>query len=201
MCREAGRRGLRLACGFNHRRFEAVDFAHRLVESGKIGDVKGVKAYSGHPGGKEFAHSWVHEMSITGGGSLVDNGIHILDLVRYLGGEFESAAGFTAHLLWPFEAEDNAFALFRAADGRVASVHASWTEWRGARFRIEVIATRGYVEASYPPMRVEWGVAEAPGEKVRKHVELFTSVQMRKQLRGGRAPVVAKFAGQHLAFP
>src|SRR5258706_12525469 len=125
MCREAGRRGLRLACGFNHRRFEAVDFAHRLVESGKIGDVKGVKAYSGHPGGKEFAHSWVHEMSITGGGSLVDNGIHIL--ASQVPNEVEdvnavvdqAAAGFTAHLLWPFEAEDNAFALFRASDGRV----------------------------------------------------------------------------------
>ncbi len=49
-------------------------------------------------------------------------------------------------------------------------------------------------------MRVEWGVADAPGEKVRKHVELFTAVQMREQLRGGRSTIVASFADELAAF-
>jgi predicted dehydrogenase len=144
--------------GFNHRYFPSMAFAKQLIESGRIGDVIRVHAYAGHPGGKEFGPKWVTDGAVTGGGSLVDNGIHILDLTRFfLGGEVESGKGYTKNLVWPFErAEDNSFALFQSTNGAVAYVHASWTEWRGYYFSVETVGTRGYVKASYPPMLAEY---------------------------------------------
>src|SRR5205823_6231723 len=144
ICAAAESRGVLLKTGFNHRYFPAMAFARDLIAAGRIGDVVAVRAYAGHPGGREFGHAWVHDGSITGGGSLVDNGIHILDLTRFFLGEAElqAAQGYAANLVWPFDnAEDNGFALFRAAGGAIAYVHASWTDWRGYRFSIEATGT------------------------------------------------------------
>jgi predicted dehydrogenase len=201
ICAAAEARSLLVKTGFNHRHFRSMAFARRLLDSGRIGDVRSVQAYAGHPGGAEFGHAWVHDASVTGGGALVDNGIHVLDLVRFLGGDFESASGIAASHLWPFApAEDNAFALFRAADGRVASVHASWTEWRGYRFHVEVTGTRGFVRASYPPMLAEWGAAAEPGLRARRRVELFPRFQVTERLRGWRSTIVASFVEEMEAF-
>ncbi len=104
MCDAADSAGVLIKTGFNHRYFPSMAFAKKLIESGRIGEVIRVQAYAGHPGGKEFGPKWVTDGAVTGGGSLVDNGIHILDLTRYfLGGDVVTGKGYVRNLVWPFE--------------------------------------------------------------------------------------------------
>jgi predicted dehydrogenase len=201
MCAAAERCGVLLKTGFNHRRYPPMAFAHRLIQSGAIGEPIAAQAYAGHPGGREFGHEWVHEAAVTGGGCLVDNGIHILDLVRYLFGEVERAVGYTANLIWPFEAaEDNAVGLFRAAGGQVAQVHASWTDWKGYRFWVQVTGTRGYMRAVYPPMLVEWGQTPGPGIRAKRRFEVFPAMQVQERLRTWRWTMVNSFVEELTDF-
>ncbi|MCI0396177.1 MAG: Gfo/Idh/MocA family oxidoreductase [Chloroflexi bacterium] len=202
MCAAAEAHGVLLKTGFNHRYFPAMAFARRLIDDGRIGEIITVQAYAGHPGGVEFGHDWVHDSAVTGGGSLVDNGIHILDLTRFfLDDPVVSATGYIANLVWPFgNAEDNGYALFRTAGGKVAQVHASWTQWRGYRFWVEIFGTRGYVKASYPPMMAEWGQMPEPGIRTKRRWNLFPAFQIRERLKGWRWTVVQSFVEEMSLF-
>jgi len=194
MCAAAEAAGVQLKTGFNHRYFPAMGFVRRLIDSGKLGEVVRVKARGGHGGGDEFGPSWITDPEVTGGGSLVDNGIHLLDLVRFMIGEVDRAKGYVDNLVWPFDgAEDNSFALFRTATGAIASVEASWTDWQGYHFSVEVCGTRGWALASYPPMWVKWGEMAEPGAATRRHVERFPLFQVNERLRGWRWTIVRSF--------
>ncbi len=197
LCTAAETRGVLLRTGFNHRFFPAMMLAKQAIEDGRIGEVVSVQARAGHPGGKELGHAWVVDRAVTGGGSLVDNGIHILDLTRFFLGEINAAKGYVANLVWTAPAvEDNGFALFRTATGAVAQVHASWTEWRGYRFSIECVGTRGFVRASYPPMLTVWGTLRGPGERAKKRYEIFPLLQVQERLRSWRWTIVRSFVAE-----
>jgi predicted dehydrogenase len=204
MCTIAEKRGVLLKTGFNHRYFPSMAFAKQLIESGRIGEVIRVHAYAGHPGGKEFGPKWVTDGAITGGGSLVDNGIHILDLTRFfMGGHVEigKGKGYVANLVWPFErAEDNSFALFQSSNGAIAYVHASWTEWRGYFFSVETVCTRGYVKASYPPMLAEWGEIAEPGLRAKRRYNIFPKFQILERLKSWRWTIVRSFVEEMSDF-
>jgi predicted dehydrogenase len=203
MCDVAQQCGVLLKTGFNHRYFPSMAFAKRLIQSGRIGEIIRVHAYAGHPGGKEFGPNWVTDGAITGGGSLVDNGIHILDLTRFFLGdvELQTGKGYVANLVWPFEqAEDNSFALFQSPTGAVAYVHASWTEWRGYYFSVEAQGTRGYVRASYPPMLAEWGEIPQPGVRAKRRYNLFPKFQVLERLKSWRWTIVQSFVEEMTDF-
>jgi predicted dehydrogenase len=203
MCEAAEKKGVLIKTGFNHRYFPSMAFAKKLIDSGRIGKVISVHAYAGHPGGKEFGPKWVTDGDVTGGGSLVDNGIHILDLTRFFLGDVDvtTGKGYVANLIWPFEkAEDNSFALFHAPNGAIAYVHASWTEWRGYFFSVETICTRGYVRASYPPMLAQWGETPEPGIRAKKHLELFPMFQIQERLKTWRWTIIESFVQEMTDF-
>jgi predicted dehydrogenase len=142
-----------LATGFNYRFYPAIVKAREILDSGLIGDLDHIRSYTGHPGGNEFTHPWVHELDVMGGGSLMDNGIHLIDLTRYFLDEVAEVKGYATDSVWGFTGcEDNGFAVLKSANGKIASLQASWSEWRGYRFHIEIYGTRGCVRASYPPM-------------------------------------------------
>lgn len=196
LCETAEAAGLLLRTGFNHRFFPAMAWARRTIDEGKIGDVVSVRASAGHPGGREFGHPWVVDATVTGGGSLVDNGIHILDLTRFFLGEVSTAKGYVANHVWSFPAaEDNGFALFRAPSGGIAQVHASWTEWRGYRFAVECVGTRGFVRASYPPMLAVRVTLREQG-RAGKRYELFPWLQIQERLHSWRWTIVRSFVAE-----
>lgn len=197
MCETAEARGLQLRTGFNHRYFPSMAKARQMIEHGDIGKIIIAKAYAGHPGGAEFGHEWVHDGRVTGGGSLVDNGIHILDLLRFFIGDVTTATGYKTNLVWDFpDAEDNGFALFRTKDGAVAQLQASWTEWRGYRFWVEVVGTKGYVRASYPPMWLESGLTPEPGIRAKRKIDLFPAFQVRERLYSWSWTIVESFKAE-----
>lgn len=197
MCLAAEENGVLLKTGFNHRYFRSIVRAKEIASSGRIGKIVSVRAYAGHPGGREFGHAWVQDGSVTGGGALIDNGIHILDLTRFFLADVDRAQGYAMNLVWPFpSAEDNGIGLFRTPGGAVAQVHASWTEWRGYRFSIEANGTRGYVRASYPPMLLEYGQLAAAGETAKRRFELFPMFQALERLRGWQWTILQSFVAE-----
>jgi predicted dehydrogenase len=199
---EAARAAKRhLATGFNYRFYPAIVTARRILDSGRIGELDHIRSYAGHPGGSEFTHPWVHDVKVMGGGALVDNGIHILDLTRYYLGEVAEVKGFRTGHVWGFEGcEDNAFALLKNAQGRIAQLQASWSEWRGYRFWIEVFGTRGCVRASYPPMLAQATWFEKPGDAPRRERFLYPALQVNERLKSYRYTVVGSFIEEFGCF-
>jgi predicted dehydrogenase len=141
----AGSAGRLLKVGFNHRHHPAIAAARRLVEQRAIGNVFAIRALYGHGGRPGYEREWRADPARSGGGELLDQGVHVVDLARWFIGEIAQAQGFVGTYHWPIRpVEDNAFALLRATNGGVVSFHTSWTQWKNT-FRFEVVGTGGYL--------------------------------------------------------
>jgi len=157
----AARTGAKLKTGFNHRHHPAIGKAHALAESGHIGRLLWLRCRYGHGGRAGYAQEWRAQPAESGGGELLDQGIHALDLFRWFVGEFSEVSAVLARAFWPMAVEDNAFCTLRTAAGQVASLHASWTQWKNL-FSFEVFGERGYLVVeglggSYGPERLVIG--------------------------------------------
>jgi len=142
------RSGKILKTGFNHRHFRNVLKARELLDSGRIGKTTFLRSRTGHGGGEHMLRSWFWNKEMAGGGTFLDNGVHLLDLTRWFLGEIREAKGYAATLFWPIEIEDNGFGLFKTADGKVAFVHSSWTEWFGYMY-VELYGEKGGEQVVY----------------------------------------------------
>jgi predicted dehydrogenase len=170
MLATAHAQGVRLMTNFNHRRHDHNLRAKELLERGLIGRPMFIRGRIGHgrfvvgdsPAGEGrllCEDSWYTDIRQAGGGALIDNGVHLFDLARwFFDDEFVEAQGTVTRNLDVIErlpdrrvgvkhrseCEDNGFGLFRTADGRVASVHSSWTQWQGYLF-LEIFGTHGCI--------------------------------------------------------
>lgn len=196
MAEAAARAGKALAIGFNQRHFPNVAFLKALIDDGKLGRISRVAAYAGHPGPPEHHSPWESDPGATGGGALMDNGIHLIDHVRYLGGEFDEVSGVRSSEVWDKGAEDNASVLLAANDGRSADLRVSWTEWRGYRFWIEVYGDLGVGRASYGPMYAQATYAATPGGTSRTERRFFPSIALREKLVGWQTTVQRTFEAE-----
>lgn len=144
---EARHPGLKLKFGFNHRYHESVREAYDIVQSGRLGQLLWLRGIYGKSGGRGFEEIWRSKRGIAGGGILLDQGIHMLDLFRLFCGEFEEVRSFVGTFCWPIDVEDNAFVLLRNAEGQVAFLHSSSTHWKHT-FLLEICLTGGYLTIS-----------------------------------------------------
>ena len=141
-------RGLALKVGYNHRYHPALQKAHEIWGSGKLGRLHFLRCVYGHGGRAGYEREWRTKAESAGGGQLLDQGVHALDLFRWFAGEFVEVKAVSDTCYWPIAPlEDNIFALLRNAEGCVAQLHASWTSWKNT-FRFEVSAEHGYLSAS-----------------------------------------------------
>ena len=194
-------RGLTLATGFNQRHFPNLTWVKDALDAGRIGRVTHLRAYAGHRGLPEFRSERERDPALLGGGALMDNGIHLIDHVRFLGGEFENVQGLASNAVWQLgRAEDNAVALLRSSDGRWALLHASWTEWSGYRFWIDVYGERGKARVWYGPLYAELIELQAPGQARRPRRRFFWRANLREKLGGWRATVEDSFVAELTEF-
>ena len=134
---------LKLKYGFNHRYHDSVREALEILKSGELGDVINLRGVYGKSQLITFDQtSWRTQRALAGGGVLLDQGIHIVDLLRLFAGEFSDVHSFISNSVWNHEVEDNAYALMRTADGKVAMLHSSASQWRH-RFGLEITLTKG----------------------------------------------------------
>ena len=146
--------GLRLATGFNHRFYPPVRDALKLVSSWAIGRVESVRLTIGHAATAEFLAGWHVDRAVSGGGTMMDNGVHACDLARKFLGEVVAATGYARDALGlPFGIESEAFALFRNHERGVAEVRSSWTLESGY-LTIEVRGATGFLKVETAPWRL-----------------------------------------------
>ncbi len=147
---EAARRNpqCKLMFGFNHRWHLGIQEAKRILDSGRLGEILWLRAVYGKSGAEAgFEQSWRSSREVCGGGILLDQGIHMLDLLRYFCGDFVEIKSMVSTAHWNVDVEDNAFALLRDAAGRVAMLHSSSTQWKH-RFNLEIYTTGGYLSVN-----------------------------------------------------
>ena len=133
-----------LKYGFNHRFHYSVMEAKAIIDSGRFGSVLCARGTYGKAGGLGFEKNWRLNKELAGGGILLDQGIHMLDLMRYLVGDFTQVKSFVENLYWQAPLEDNAFIIMKTADGKVAMVHSSATQWKH-KFSLDIFLEDGYL--------------------------------------------------------
>lgn len=137
--------GLRLMYGFNHRYHDSVQDALRIIRSGELGRIINLRGVYGKSKIITFTQSdWRTKREVAGGGVLLDQGIHMVDLMRLFAGEFIAVQSFVANSHWGYDVEDNAYALMRTADGVVGMLNSSATQWRH-RFHLDINLEKGSV--------------------------------------------------------
>lgn len=122
---------LKLMYGFNHRFHKSIVKAKEIIDSKKLGSIINMNGMYGKSQIITFNQDdWRTKREISGGGVLLDQGIHMVDLMRFFSGEFEEIYSFVNNDFWGFEVEDNAYALMKTQDGIVAMLHSSATAWK-----------------------------------------------------------------------
>jgi predicted dehydrogenase len=141
---EKRKSGLKLKYGFNHRYHDSVRDALAIVRSGELGRVLNLKGVYGKSQFISFGQDsdWRSDRKVAGGGILLDQGIHMVDLLRLFAGEFQDVHSFVSNAYWRHDVEDNAYALMRTKDGKVAMLHSSATQWRH-RFELDITLEKG----------------------------------------------------------
>jgi predicted dehydrogenase len=134
-----------LKYGFNHRYHYSVMEAKRIIDSGDMGKLLLMRGVYGKAGSIDYDKNWRNFKKLSGGGILIDQGIHMLDLMIYFNGQnFNKVQGKIFNSFWNVEAEDNAFIILESNNGVVASMHSSATQWRH-KFLLEMIFEEGYI--------------------------------------------------------
>jgi len=133
--------------GFNHRYHRSFQKARAILESGALSDLMFIRARYGHGGRKGYDEEWRAVPEISGGGEAVDQGVHLLDLAAWFLGDLSLVAGRAPTYFWNMPVEDNAFFLLESESGKVAFLHASWTEWKNL-FSFEIAGRTGKLEIS-----------------------------------------------------
>jgi len=136
---------LKLMYGFNHRYHESVQDALRIIQSGEMGKIINMRGVYGKSKLITFNQTdWRVKRAIAGGGVLLDQGIHMVDLMRLFAGEFTDVHSFISNNHWGHDVEDNAYALMRTEGGVVAMMNSSATQWRH-RFNLDINLEKGSI--------------------------------------------------------
>lgn len=116
--------------GFNLRYHPALQKAREIVDSGEMGELMFVRGRYGHGGRIGYDKEWRADPEISGGGELIDQGVHLIDLSRWFLGDFVSVEGFYRTYFWDMPVDDNSFLALRTQKQQMAWLHVSCTEWK-----------------------------------------------------------------------
>ena len=141
---EKRNKGTKLMFGFNHRYHPGVLRAKSIVDSGRLGNIIALRGIYGKSGGKKFRESWRNNFEISGGGILLDQGIHMLDLFNYFAGNFSNIKSLLSNDHWGFNVEDNAIVIMKNDLGQLGMLHSSSTSWKHM-FQLNIILEEGYL--------------------------------------------------------
>ena len=134
-----------LMYGFNHRHHASIKYMKKLVDDKEFGKILWMRGRYGKSVDETFYDNWRAKKELAGGGILIDQGIHMLDLLLHLGGNFDNVHASVSNLYWNLSVEDNVFAtLENTKTGLAASLHSTMTQWRHL-VSLEVFLEKGYL--------------------------------------------------------
>ncbi len=135
---------LRLKFGFNHREHYSVREAKKIIKNGTMGRLMWARGMYGKAGSENFEKEWRSSKEKAGGGILLDQGIHMIDLLNYFMGSFTKVKSFVTKSFWDIPLEDNAFAILKNNNNQHAIFHSSSTQWKHL-FKLELFFSEGYM--------------------------------------------------------
>lgn len=141
----AEQKGVLVHVGFNHRYHRAFRQARQIVDSGALGPLMFLRARYGHGGRIGYEKEWRARPELSGGGELIDQGVHLIDLARWFLGDFAEVQGYAHTYFWDMPVDDNAFLLLKTAQKQAAFLHASCTEWKNT-FSFELYGRVGKLQ-------------------------------------------------------
>lgn len=165
---EASKQKVVFKTGFTLRFHPGIQKIKSVIDEGSIGKILFISCRYGIAGRPGYEKEWRAIPEISGGGELIDQGIHILDLFRLFLGDFSNVCGSIGSLYWNTSVEDNALAILKTPSNQMASLHVSWTQWNNI-FSFEIFGTEGYaimngLGGPYGPEKVIIG-KKAPPDK------------------------------------
>ncbi|HXT71394.1 MAG TPA: Gfo/Idh/MocA family oxidoreductase [Vicinamibacterales bacterium] len=195
----------RVRTGFNHRYHPALLRARSIVEARGVGDLMFLRARYGHGGRVGYDREWRADPS-KGGGELIDQGVHLIDLSRWFLGEFSEISGFAHTYFWDMPVDDNAFMLLRTVTAQAAHLHVSCSEWKNL-FSMEIYGRTGKLQidglgGSYgterltfykmrpemgPPDTETWEFPGADDSWTREFAEFLEDIQLGRSPQPGLA--------------
>jgi predicted dehydrogenase len=143
----AEQHGVKVHVGFNHRYHRALRKAKAIVDSGALGELMFIRARYGHGARIGYDKEWRANPALSGGGELIDQGPHLIDLSRWFLGDFEDVQGFAHTYYWDMPVDDNGFMILKTPTQQVAFLHASCTEWKNL-FSMEIYGRVGKLDIS-----------------------------------------------------
>ncbi len=154
----AAKTGAKVRIGYNHRFHPALQKAREIVDSGVLGPLMFMRGRYGHGGRKGYDREWRADPKLSGGGELIDQGVHLIDLASWFFGDFTTIEGHASTLFWDMKVDDNAFLSLRTAAGQTAWLHVSCSEWKNL-FSLEIYGRDGKLAldglgGSYGPERL-----------------------------------------------
>jgi predicted dehydrogenase len=138
----AKKAGVTVKVGFNHRFHPAFLKAREIFDSGVLGPMMFIRGRYGQGGRLGMEKEWRGDPQIAGGGEMLDQGVHLIDLSRWFLGDFSQVMGTVTNYFWKWQVEDNGFAMLRTPGGQIAWLHASCTEWKNL-FSFEIYGKVG----------------------------------------------------------
>ncbi|MEP6835799.1 MAG: Gfo/Idh/MocA family oxidoreductase [Gemmatimonas sp.] len=154
------RSGKLVRVGFNHRYHPALLKAQEMVDGGMLGPMMFVRGRYGHGGRVGYDREWRADAALSGGGELIDQGVHLIDLARRFLGEFTRIEGHAQTSYWDMPVDDNAFLTLQTAAAQTAFLHVSCSEWKNL-FSLEIYGRAGKLSidglgGSYGVERLTW---------------------------------------------
>jgi len=141
----AKRNNVFVKVGFNHRFHPALQKAKQLVDSGEVGPLMFIRGRYGHGGRRGYEKEWRAIPEKSGGGELIDQGVHLIDLSRWFLGDLDLIEGFAHTYFWDMPVDDNAFLMLKNKNDQVAWLHVSCTEWKNM-FSFEIYGKTGKLQ-------------------------------------------------------
>jgi predicted dehydrogenase len=138
---------VKVRVGFNHRYHRALLKAKEIVDFGGLGELMFIRARYGHGARVGYDREWRADPNLSGGGELIDQGPHLIDLSRWFLGDFPHIQGFAHTYYWDMPVDDNGFMLLKTEKNQVAFLHASCTEWKNL-FSMEIYGKKGKLDIS-----------------------------------------------------
>ena len=142
-----------LMYGFNHRYHNSVLEAKKIIESKKLGKVINFRGVYGKSyltpkitgsSEKKKHFSWRERKNDAGGGILLDQGIHMVDMINYFSGNFIKAKSFISNNYWKKDVEDNVYTILKNKKDMYASIHSSATLWKH-KFSLDISLDQGMI--------------------------------------------------------
>ena len=138
-------KGVQVRVGYNHRFHPALLGARELVDAGALGPLMFLRGRYGHGGRIGYDREWRADPRLSGGGELIDQGVHLIDLAAWFLGPFPGIEGHIATYYWDMPVDDNAFLSLRTATGQTAWLHVSCSEWKNL-FSLEIYGRAGKLQ-------------------------------------------------------